>query len=150
MRSIKILVLVAFVALAATAASAEPTYIGAAKCKMCHKVAYTSWEGMAHAKAFDNLKTDEEKANPQCLSCHATGKSADFPGVQCEACHGPGSEYKSMKTMKDREASVAAGLIIPNENTCKGCHVGEAPHDLPAFDYATAKEKGVHEMEPDK
>jgi nitrate/TMAO reductase-like tetraheme cytochrome c subunit len=115
---------------------------------MCHKVQYESWQGLAHAKAFDTL-SDEEKGNAECLECHATGGSAEMPGVQCESCHGPGSEYKSMKVMKDKDASVAAGLVVPDEATCKGCHEG-APHDVPAFDYATAKEKGIHAHKADK
>jgi nitrate/TMAO reductase-like tetraheme cytochrome c subunit len=120
----------------------DPGYIGAAKCKMCHKVQYESWSGMAHAKATDRLK-DDEKSKAECLECHATGGTAEMAGVQCEACHGPGSTYKSMKVMKDREAAVASGLVIPDASTCKGCHEG-APHDQPAFDYEAAKEKGVH------
>ena len=64
--------------------------------------------------------------------------------MQCEACHGPGSDYKSMKVMKDRDASIAAGLVIPVEETCKSCHTG-APHDQKPFDYAASVEKGVHE-----
>jgi nitrate/TMAO reductase-like tetraheme cytochrome c subunit len=132
------------------AVSAVPAadYISAAKCKMCHKLQYESWEGLAHAKAFDRLKP-EEQAKEECLGCHATNKSAEMPGVQCEACHGPGSEYKGMKVMKDRDASIAAGLVIPTEATCKGCHEG-APHDQKPFDYATAVEKGVHEHKAPK
>jgi len=126
-------------------AAAEPDYISAAKCKMCHKVSYASWEASAHAKAFDKLKP-EEAADPECLKCHATGNKAELPGVQCESCHGPGSDYKSMKVMKDHDASVAAGMIVPTEATCKGCHEN-APHDVSAFDFASAKATGVHEME---
>ena len=103
--------------------------------------------GLAHAKAFDKLK-DDEKAKAECLECHATGESAEMPGVQCEACHGPGNQYKSIKVMKDREASVAAGLIVPDDSTCKGCHEG-APHEQPAFDYEAAKEKGIHAHKDD-
>ena len=110
---------------------------------MCHKTEYTSWEGLAHAKAFDRLKPEEQGA-AECLSCHATGGKAELPGVQCESCHGPGSDYKGLKVMKDREASVAAGLIIPDESTCRGCHEG-APHDQKPFDFETAKAKGLHE-----
>lgn len=136
-------VIVLAVAVSIGMAYAGPDYIGSAKCKMCHKVQYESWEGMAHAKAFDVLKGDEQ-SNPECLKCHATGGKAEFPGVGCESCHGPGSDYKSMKTMKDREASIAAGLIIPNEETCLSCHAN-APHEVPAFNYEEAKAKGVHE-----
>lgn len=126
---------------AAVAWSAD--YIGAAKCKMCHKIEYESWTGLAHAKAFEQLSGDEA-SNAECLKCHATGGTADMPGVQCEACHGPGGDYKSMKIMKDHEASIAAGLIVPDEATCKSCHEG-APHEQKAFDYATAKTQGMHE-----
>jgi len=143
MRARKLIVLaIAAIALSVMTVSAGE-YITAAKCKMCHKLQYTSWEGLSHAKAFDRLKGDEA-SNAECLKCHATGGSAEMPGVQCEACHGPGSEYKSMKIMKDHDASVSAGLILPDEATCKGCHEG-APHDQAAFDYAEAVKKGVHE-----
>jgi nitrate/TMAO reductase-like tetraheme cytochrome c subunit len=139
-----LLMAVALVAVCGAPAMADDLgYITAAKCKMCHKLQYTSWEGLAHAKAFDQLKGDEQ-GNAECLECHATGGSADMPGVQCEACHGPGGGYKSMKVMKDRDASVAAGLIIPDEATCKGCHEG-APHDQVAFNYGEFVKKGVHE-----
>lgn len=121
---------------------AASDYIGAAKCKMCHKVQFTSWEGMAHAKAFERLKADEQ-SKPECLKCHATNGSAEMPGVQCEACHGPGSGYKSMSTMKDREAAVAAGLILPDEAMCRSCHE-KAPHDVKPFDYEAMKAKGIH------
>jgi nitrate/TMAO reductase-like tetraheme cytochrome c subunit len=127
-----------------TLAVAEPTYIGAAKCKMCHKTEYTSWEGLAHAKAIERLKP-EEQSKAECLKCHATGGSAEMPGVQCEACHGPGSEYKSMSVMKDREKAIAAGLTLPDKDTCLRCHTG-APHEQKPFDFDTAKEKGVHEF----
>lgn len=138
------------VALVVTASAAmvfagEATYIGAEKCKMCHKVEYTSWSEMKHKGAFDLLPT-EDQGKAECLKCHATGGTVDMPGVQCEACHGPGSSYKSMKVMKDHDASVAAGLVLPDEALCKTCHEG-APHDLPAFDFASA---GVHKVKEGK
>ncbi len=123
---------------------AEPTFIGVDKCKLCHKVQYESWKTLKHASAFDRLKP-EEQGKPECLKCHATGGSADMPGVQCESCHGAGSDYKSLKVMKDREASLAAGLVLPEEQVCRSCHE-KAPHDLPAFDYEAAKAKGIHEF----
>ncbi len=119
------------------------TYITAAKCKMCHKVEYTSWEASGHAKGFDVLKGDET-SNADCLKCHATNSSADMPGVQCESCHGAGSAYKKMSVMKDHDAAVAAGLIVPTVDTCKACHEG-APHDQDTIDYAAEFGK-VHEF----
>jgi len=138
-----LLMAVALVAVCGAPAMADdPGYITAAKCKMCHKIQYESWSELAHAKATDQLE-DDEKSKAECLECHATGGTADMPGVQCEACHGPGSAYKSMKVMKERDASVAAGLVVPDEATCKGCHEG-APHEQSVFNYEEAKEKGVH------
>lgn len=74
-------------------------YIGAKKCKICHKVQYASWEESAHA-------------------------SLD-PPLDCESCHGPGSEYKSMKVMKDPEAARAAGMVNPGVDFCTRCHQAE-------------------------
>lgn len=137
---------VTLVAWVGSLALAEPTYIGAEKCKICHKVEFTSWQGLAHAKAFDRLKP-EEQGKAECLKCHATGASAEMPGVQCEACHGPGNDYKSIKVMKDRAASLAAGLVIPTKETCLGCHSG-APHELKPFDWDAGQANGVHEKKP--
>jgi len=139
----KTLLCVALLALVALPlAWAGPDYVGAGKCKMCHKIEYESWEASQHARAFESLKGDEQ-SNAECLKCHAVAGNAEMPGVQCESCHGPGSEFKSMKVMKDHDAAVAAGLLLPDEAACKGCHEG-APHDQPAFDFATAKENGLH------
>lgn len=92
-------------------------YIGNSGCK-CHmskgtiegdeykKVKYD--EKVGHFNTFSRLTTDEDKKNPECLGCHATGygenikkdKSAygDFvENVGCEACHGPGEGYVKVK-----------------------------------------------------
>ena len=105
---------------------AEPTYVGAKKCKMCHLTEYKSWEKTKHAGVFDLLK-DDEKKDAKCIKCHVTG-SVDNPGVQCEACHGPGSDYKKKTIMKDHEAREKAGLIAkPDEKVCTKCHNKESP-----------------------
>jgi len=142
-RANRLLMIGLILLLLGVAAVSAADYIGAAKCKMCHKVQFASWESMGHAKAFEKLEAADQ-TNVECLGCHATGGKAEMPGVQCEACHGAGSDYKSMKVMKDQEASIAAGLVIPSEATCKGCHE-KAPHEVSAFDYATMKDKGIHE-----
>jgi len=48
--------------------------------------------------------------------------------------------------MKDRDASVAAGLLIPDEATCMGCHNAESPTFSGEFDFEAAKAAGVHEI----
>ncbi len=124
----------ATVGLLALAASAEPTYIGAAKCKMCHKIEYDSWAQTKHAKATDDAKASTKwKFEAACLTCHATNKDEAMAGVQCEACHGAGSDYKSLSVMKDLAKAKAAGLTIPTQETCNPCHDGKDHHKQQTF-----------------
>ena len=125
------------IALAAVAVSfsvqaQDHEYAGAAKCKMCHKVQYASWEQTSHAKATEAAKASTDREfSADCLKCHATNASEELAGVQCEACHGAGNDFKKMSIMKDRDAAIANGLVIPTQATCDGCHTGE--------DHATKK-----------
>jgi len=159
--------------------NAQNKYVGAKRCGMCHKKASQGeqlkiWEGSAHAKAFKTLQTKEAdkiaadkglktKAaeSPECLKCHVTGYGEDASlfeskfsmedGVQCETCHGPGSKYKSMKTMKDHAKAVAAGLTeykndAAIEKKCKTCHNSESPtfDEKKGFDFKTMWSKIKH------
>ncbi len=126
-QSLWVALALAFVVLVAfNAQAADHEFAGASKCKMCHKVQYGSWEATSHAKATEAAKaaTDRE-FSADCLKCHATNASEDFAGVQCEACHGAGADFKKMSIMKDRDAAVANGLAIPAQATCDGCHTGD-------------------------
>lgn len=141
-RTIPIFLIAAFIIAVGGVALMAADYVGAAKCKMCHKVQHTSWLETKHAKAWDTLQASPDKAE-SCEKCHITG-SKDFPGVQCEACHGPGSEYKSLSVMKDTAKSEAAGLKAkPDEATCKTCHNEESPNFKP-FNFEERVDK-VHE-----
>lgn len=136
------------------------SYEGTAVCGMCHKsekqgAQLQVWQESLHAQAYEVLKGEESQriakkqgiqgepwSSPACLRCHATGyedaarlgrrfKIED--GVQCETCHGPGSDYKTIKVMKDREQAVANGLVIfedPRE-LCVQCHNPESPTHTP-------------------
>jgi hypothetical protein len=79
---------------------AENAAVGAAKCKMCHKVEFASWEKTKHA-------TTEPKA-------------------ECETCHGNGAAYMKMgpAKAKDPAKAKAAGLIAkPEKASCTAkCH----------------------------
>jgi Cytochrome c554 and c-prime len=134
-------------------------FVGAKKCIMCHKKDGTgpSWKETPHAGAWQNVDTlkIEDKKKEECKGCHSTGVTAKgvfLEGIQCEACHGAGSDYKKMKIMKDQKLAMENGLIIPDEKTCLGCHNPEkAPKPyhakMPAkFDFAKMKAKGVHAM----
>ena len=94
-------------AIPSTSASAAE-YVGASKCKMCHRKAHAKWETTKHAQAFSALK-GADAAKPECVGCHTTGYPGSGPvteemkNVQCEACHGPGSDYR--KVMMKRRVS---------------------------------------------
>ena len=132
-------------------------YVGTKLCGMCHKTEaagkqFVIWENSKHAQAYITLTTPEadriakEKGfntkaveTEACLKCHATGYNVDASlltdkfnisdGVQCETCHGAGSEYKSKKIMEDRKAAVDKGLIIHDniETLCVKCHNENSP-----------------------
>ena len=142
-------------------ASSEETqrmYVGSEKCKMCHKTEaqgsqHPMWEKSAHAKAYETLASEEAKAaatkagieDPQkaaeCLKCHVTGYGVDAKylgekynvaeGVGCEACHGAGGDYISMKTMKALASGevepASVGLVAPTKEVCVGCHNDKSP-----------------------
>ena len=80
--------------------AAEPTAVGSAKCKMCHKVEFASWEKTKHA-------TTEPKA-------------------ECETCHGNGGDYFKMGPAKGKDPAKAkaAGLVAkPEKASCTAkCH----------------------------
>ena len=142
-----IAIAVAVLAVSFGAQAQDHAYAGAAKCKMCHKVQYTSWETTTHAKATDAAKASTEREySPDCLKCHATNASEDFPGVQCEACHGPGNDYKKMSIMKDLEAAKANGLIIPTQATCDGCHTGDDHAKKVVFADNLNNKAAIHEF----
>ena len=133
----------------------EATYKGAKKCKVCHIKIYKSWQGTKHATAFDRLN-EKEKQDPTCVECHVTGNAINYPGIQCEACHAPGSKYTSAKIMNkkkfkanpklQRKLALEAGLIIaPEENVCKKCHNEKSPH-YEGFDFKARYEEVKHEQ----
>ncbi len=125
------------------------SYVGTNSCKMCHKLQYDSWSKTKHASAWAALKPAEQ-AKPECAECHIVGKTkADslIVDVGCEACHGPGSGYKNMKTMKDHALAAAGGLLPITEATCVRCHNARSPQ-FKSFDYTKALAAGIHEHKP--
>ncbi len=141
-------------------------YVGVNACKPCHMGEakgriWETWQATAHASAYDDLDHDHRE-NPSCLGCHTTGYGdsiapgrdwSDLLAVQCEACHGPGSEYKSLSVMKVPERAQELGLIRPNEGTCLPCHTSTLPRDCwgasnehPVFDYVQALSAIAHNM----
>ena len=152
-------------------------YIGIKKCKMCHKGEkkgniFEKWQERGHAKAYATLATEQAmavakkagvKGQPQeakeCLVCHVTGYEAASAakmktltieeGVSCEACHGPGSAYKSLKVMKGlHKGSLKAaeyGLVAPSKEVCVKCHNPKSP-TYKEFKFEEAVKKIAHPL----
>ncbi len=107
--------------------AAQLSYAGAESCKGCHAAEYAAWEKDPHARAFEAVRAKGRAFDLECARCHVTGLFApggvcrvDQPqgrdGVQCEACHGPGSAHLANSTRP---------LAKPSEAVCRGCHTGE-------------------------
>lgn len=147
--------------------SQEFTYVGVAKCQICHKTEsqgqqYPIWQKSKHATSLSALSLPEattigQAANvqnpqesPACLKCHAPlyEKAPELKGegVTCEVCHGPGSEYRKLSIMKDRAAAVKNGLIVYDspeaiQKQCLTCHANA--HGK-SFDFGAAYDKIKH------
>jgi YVTN family beta-propeller protein len=134
----------------------EPVYVGVRVCAECHHDKaggdqYSRWLMSRHSETFAVLAKPEAKEiarlsgipveaqeSPMCLGCHATGADAEpwekdptfyvQDGVQCEKCHGPGSEYSDAKVMMDRQAAMMAGLKMPAKADCTSCHNVKGSH----------------------
>jgi hypothetical protein len=158
MRTFSLLVLFACLAFFTVSGVAENKYVGTKTCSMCHKTEksgnqFAVWQKSKHAEAYKTLMTakanDIAKAKgskkpavetPECLGCHTvTAPAAQLDktfdvkdGVQCENCHGAGSSYKTMTTMKEHAKAVAAGLAelkddASKEKLCVTCHNDKSP-----------------------
>ena len=134
----------------------HPVFVGASECAKCHQGPGFGYQQClmllaAHSKAYATLALPEAKEiarlsgipqEPQqaemCLGCHATGAEAEEwekdetfhveDGVQCEKCHGAGSEYMAEEVMTDPKAARAAGLMMPQKSDCMNCHKVKGSH----------------------
>jgi len=132
----KLMLIVLCVCVVSLVYAEEPRYVGVKECKICHKKLVEKWERTAHAKAFERIEIKNAVKEPDCLRCHVTAFNAGgykmddpnaskFEAVQCEACHGPGSQHIKIAKESDTEKSgdKALGLVTPSVVTCKKeCH----------------------------
>jgi predicted CXXCH cytochrome family protein len=120
------------------------SYVGENKCATCHSAITDTWKDTRHAKAIESLKKSGQETLPACVKCHVTGYEKDggfvdyeltpeMAGVQCEVCHGPGSDHVANPMAKNIIKKSGAEL-------CRKCHTeGQDP----AFSYEV-KVKDVH------
>ena len=123
------------------------------KCRLCHRDFFLGRKQDVHDHAFAMVVNAGHGETEQCLGCHTTGyglrggfKSPEFTprlvNVQCEGCHGPGSEH----IRRNARGGFLAGTDRPEilKKMCLSCHNerwGRAFDDFDAaYDsYKTAK-----------
>jgi len=117
-------------------------YLGAEACQQCHSTAYHDASLTKHFNTFvddpknpyDFMSIWKADGKPEsCLLCHTTGwdKNDDnhgadevayrknLLGIQCEACHGPGSEHV-------KGGGDAARITLSYDaGVCGACHTGD-------------------------
>ncbi len=136
-------------------------FVGVRKCRICHLKEYKSWAETPMSRAFDLLKPGVDSAakvavglrgekdyteDPACLRCHVTGGRTDLPGVQCEACHGPGSGYIKVMIMNRhylRKELSEKGLRDAGKPDCVRCHNSKSPF-YKGFNYEQYARRELH------
>jgi len=122
----------------------DGTYLGLGACQACHAEAFDVYKKTRHATAYSTLSAQFVHRDSNCVGCHVTGwgepgghdgmryrgAEKDLIDVQCEACHGPGSNHA-------RDGSYKSAAI----ESCTRCHT---ENDDPDFDFATDWEKIKH------
>jgi len=114
-------------------------YLGEKTCRRCHETEYQKYTKQAHARAFETLVKAERDATPECIVCHVVGlgqaggfiskqSTPDLVNVQCENCHGMGTQHP------DASKPVTA-------DACARCHTHE---QSPNFNYDEDLEKINH------
>ncbi len=114
--------------------SAQEQFLTERACQQCHQDVWDKIKGSAHQSAFASLGKKGQSFNPDCLVCHVVGYEFqngydDQPpynrltNVQCEACHGYGTEHQRNGKWKKQAAE-----------SCVTCHDDE---NSPDFDFAT-------------
>ena len=128
------------------------SFVGEKSCKKCHLKQHRGWKKMAHFGAWENLPekyrdpAQKDESGVACISCHVTGfgmgdkagfvdveKSAHLLGVQCEACHGPGSKHieaaKAIMAEKRKKFNAdEKKFILAKSAACANCHNPHVSH----------------------
>jgi len=134
----------------------ESHYVGVDTCRQCHdhegNPDYSGWKETDHGKDFTNYDLDGQTVNlismdeGACTVCHVVGfdqtdiggfdpamewntsHNLGLNGIQCESCHGPGSEHAI-------SGNTSPLVTIPTvEATCigvdgEGCHGGTRQYE---------------------
>jgi 2',3'-cyclic-nucleotide 2'-phosphodiesterase (5'-nucleotidase family) len=123
----------------------QDRFLGEATCNRCHAPVQADLAQGPHAHAFATLEKAGRAQDQSCLPCHVTGFGApggfgtadistevDMKNVQCESCHGMGTQHDWTRTASGSAAE---------EATCLKCHV---PEWSPRWDYHAYMKKLGH------
>jgi mono/diheme cytochrome c family protein len=108
----------------------QARYVGVQVCSGCHTQPVTVWSQSRHAHAYPSLTEKHKAFDLDCVGCHVTGYEkpggstvahvTNLENVQCEVCHGPGSNHVAGGGLK------SAITRKPDASLCIGCH--HEPH----------------------
>jgi YVTN family beta-propeller protein len=155
-RTAALLALLSLSSIAHAQTDRRPVYVGVEVCASCHDTEpmgrqATKWLSTKHAHAFESLLKPEARRiarisgvpieptqSPLCLGCHATGANAEESekddtfqmraGVQCEKCHGPGSEHVAFHSGDPLAVGVKAAMTHYETSDCLKCHADKPSH----------------------
>jgi hypothetical protein len=126
--------------------SGRYTYAGNLKCRLCHKSFFEGRKRDAHDHAFEKIIEARDAESPRCLGCHTTGygvksgfttfqETPRLMNVQCEGCHGPGSEHIRRV---GRGGGFLAGPDRPEilKKMCLSCHNARWNHSFTQLESA--------------
>jgi peroxiredoxin len=108
------------------AALPKERFSGDGVCRACHESEYRDWLMTPHSIAWESLQQGDKWRDPECVTCHVTGKgrpggfvdpetTATMENVQCEVCHGTGGGHPVHAAL-DTSAMT---------KVCAGCHNGK-------------------------
>ncbi|MCW8917344.1 MAG: cytochrome c family protein [Gammaproteobacteria bacterium] len=118
-------------AFAEAMASGKYAFATSFKCRLCHRDFFVGRKQDVHDHAFAKVLQAGHSETEQCLGCHTTGYGVpggftspiftpQLANVQCEGCHGPGSEH----IRRNAEGGFLAGSDRPGilKKMCLVCH----------------------------
>ena len=119
-------------------------YLGIEMCRRCHADIMPRFVSSKHFRAFETLRQRDASTKAECVACHTTGygrpggydpeteqKGAPYlQGVQCEACHGPG-------TLHARDGS----YVKSARESCRVCHTAKWSPD---FEFESYWKRAIH------
>jgi len=129
----------------ATSDAARDHFLGATVCARCHATEFAQWQATRHARAWQSLVDAKAGERPECLSCHVTGArapggfraaedSTKTGGVQCEMCHGMGSQHDAYPVRARRITAATCGRCHDDANDAGFDYA----HDRPYVDHTHA------------